>query len=200
MAKRLPESFYAGEDVVRISKELLGTKLVTNFNNKRTSGIIVETEAYAGPVDKAAHSYGWKRTPRTEVMFAQGGVAYVYLCYGMYHLFNVVVSKKGLPHAILIRGIEPVEGIPIMLERCKKEKCTPKLTNGPGKLARALGIFKVHSGMSLIRNSPVWIEERKQPLAATDILASARIGVDYAEEDALLPYRFTIKGNLFVSK
>ncbi len=200
MAKRLPRSFYAGDDVVKISKALLGTRLVTCFNGKRTSGIIVETEAYLGPIDKAAHSYGWKRTARTEVMFAQGGVAYVYLCYGMYHLFNVVVSRKGLPHAVLIRGIEPVEGIAHMLERCNKEKCSPKLTNGPGKLTRALGILKPHSGLSLLRGSPIWIEERSRPLADAAIIASPRIGVDYAGEDALLPYRFTIRGNPFVSR
>lgn len=200
MAKRLPKSFYESEDVVQLSRDLLGTRLVTNFNNQRTSGIIVETEAYAGPIDKASHAYGWRRTKRTEVMFRSGGLSYVYLCYGMYHLFNVVVSPEGLPHAILIRGIEPLEGVPHMLERCNKTKAGPGLTNGPGKLTRALGILTAHTGFNLIRNSPIWIEERPRPLATTDILASPRIGVDYAGEDALLPYRFTIRNNPYVSK
>lgn len=200
MAKRLSKSFYTRKDVVQLSKELLGTRLITFFDHKKTSGIIVETEAYNGPFDKAAHSYGWKRTKRTETMFAEGGMAYVYLCYGMHHLFNVVVGSKELPIAILVRGIEPVEGIPYMLDRCKKEKSTPKLTNGPGKLARALGISTASNGMSLIRDSSIWIEERTRYLTEEDIVASPRIGVDYAKEDVSLPYRFTIKNNPYVSK
>ncbi len=200
MGKRLSKSFYLGADVVQLSRALLGTRLVTNFNNRRTSGIIVETEAYKGPVDKASHAYGGRRTRRTEVMFAAGGLAYVYLCYGMYHLFNVVAGPAGLPHAILIRGIEPAEGIPLMLERCNKTKVSTSLTNGPGKLTKALGISTKHTGYSLLRNSPIWIEERSTLLAESDIKASERIGVAYAAEDALLPYRFTIRGNPYVSR
>lgn len=199
MAKRLPVSFYSDDDVVKISRELLGKKLVSNFDGKRTSGIIVETEAYAGPIDKASHAYNWRRTKRTEVMYHAGGLAYVYLCYGMYHLFNVVVSKKDLPHAILIRAVEPEEGIEWMRERYPHAKPGNKLTNGPGKLTKALGIETKHTGLSLIRNSPIWIEEGKKILPL-EIETSARIGVDYAKEDALLPWRFTIKGNPYVSK
>ncbi len=200
MGKRIPKSFYLREDVIQLSKDLLGTRLVTNFNNQRTSGIIVETEAYKGAVDKASHAYGGRRTRRTEIMFRAGGLAYVYLCYGLYHLFNVVTGPAEIPYAILVRAIEPVDGISFMLERCNKVKAGPSLTNGPGKLTRALGITTQHTGYSLLRNSPIWIEEPPLPLMDADIVASKRIGVDYAKEDALLPYRFTIRGNPFVSK
>lgn len=199
MAKRLPKSFYLSDDVVQISQELLGKKLVSHFDGKRTSGIIVETEAYAGPIDRASHAYNWRRTKRTEVMYQTGGVAYVYLCYGMYHLFNVVVSSKDLPHAILVRALEPAEGEAFMKQRYNHPKANNKLTNGPGKLTKSLGIETKHTGLSLVRNSPIWIEEGIKVLPA-EIEISARIGVDYAKEDALLPWRFTIKGNPYVSK
>lgn len=199
MAKRLPRSFYLSDDVVTLSREFLGKKLVTRFDGKRTSGIIVETEAYAGPIDKAAHAYGWRRTKRTEVMYSPGGLTYVYLCYGMYHLFNIVVSAKDLPHVILVRAIEPAEGIKEMLRRRNKDKADYNLTSGPGKLTHALGIKKEHTGLNLVRNSPIWIEDCES-LAASDIETSARIGVAYAEEDAFLPYRFTIRGNPYISK
>lgn len=199
MAKRLPKSFYLSDDVVQISQELLGKKLVSHFDGKRTSGIIVETEAYAGPIDRASHAYNWRRTKRTEVMYQAGGVAYVYLCYGMYHLFNVVVSSKDLPHAILVRALEPAEGEAFMKQRYNHPKANNKLTNGPGKLTKSLGIETKHTGLSLVRNSPIWIEEGIKVLPA-EIEISARIGVDYAKEDALLPWRFTIKGNPYVSK
>ena len=200
MPKRLPKSFYGSSDVVGLARDLLGTRLVTRFHDQRTAGIIVETEAYAGPVDKASHAYGGRRTARTEIMFASGGRAYVYLCYGIYHLFNVVVGPEELPHAVLVRALEPTEGIAYMLQRCNKKKWAPALTNGPGKLTRALGIDKTHSGLSLLKGSPIWIEERSGPLADSEIIASPRIGVDYAGEDALLPYRFTLKNNLYVSR
>ena len=195
----LPESFYTRKDVVKIAKELLGKVLVTKFDGITTSGIIVETEAYAGAGDKASHASGGRRTARTEIMYANGGTAYVYLCYGIHHLFNVVTNVKDTPHAILIRGIEPLEGLDEMLDRRGKEQLTPSLTAGPGALSVALGIHTWHSGYSL-SGPEIQIEDRGIKVSAKDIVAGTRVGVAYAQEDALLPYRFSIKGNKYVSK
>lgn len=196
----LPKSFYLRDDVVQISRELIGKKLVTRLAGQTTSGIIVETEAYLGEIDRASHAYGGRRTARTEVMFGQGGTAYVYLCYGIHHLFNVVVSRAGVPHAVLLRALEPAEGIPVMLERSKKTKLDHTLTGGPGNLTRALGITTLHTGFSLIDNTSIWIEDNPLTINESDIEAGTRVGVAYAKEDALLPYRFTLKGNPFISK
>ncbi len=195
----LPESFYTRKDVVKIAKELLGKALVTNFDGIITSGIIVETEAYAGVGDKASHASGGRRTNRTETMYAPGGTAYVYLCYGIHHLFNVVTNVQDIPHAILIRGLEPIEGIDIMLARRRKEILTPSLTAGPGALSMAMGIHTTHSGLSLTGDG-IYIEDRGIKIASRDIIAGTRVGVAYAQEDALLPYRFSVKGNKYVSK
>jgi DNA-3-methyladenine glycosylase len=196
---RLPKSFYLRNDVVQISRELIGKRLVSHLNGQRTSGLIVETEAYLGEIDRASHAYGRRRTSRTEVMFGEGGLAYVYLCYGIHHLFNVVVSPRDVPHAILIRALEPEEGVPLMLARCQKKRLDQTLTGGPGCLTRALGITCAHTGMSLIRNSPVWIEDGREP-TPDQIEVGTRVGVAYAGKDALLPYRFLLKGNPYVSK
>jgi DNA-3-methyladenine glycosylase len=197
---RLPKSFYLRQDVVKISRELIGKKLVSRFDGRRTAGIIVETEAYLGEIDRASHAYGLRRTARTEVMFAEGGLAYVYLCYGIHHLFNVVVSPKGIPHAILIRALEPAEGIDIMLERCQKPRLDHTLTSGPGNLTRALGITTKQTGLSLIKNSPLWIEDNGMKILPAQTIACTRVGVAYAKEDALLPYRFILKDNPYVSR
>ena len=197
---RLPKSFYQGMDVIGLSKELIGKRLVSCFDGKRTAGIIVETEAYLGERDRASHAYGLRRTARTEVMFREGGLAYVYLCYGIHHLFNVVVSPKGVPNAILIRGLEPVEGIDSMLKRCNKTRLDKTLTSGPGSLTRALGITTKQTGISLIRNTPVWIEDSNNTIPSGRILSCTRVGVEYAKEDARLPYRFLLEGNPYVSK
>ena len=195
----LQQAFYTRKDVVKIAKELLGKFLVTNFDGIYTAGMIVETEAYAGVADKASHAFGNRRTNRTEVMYAEGGTAYVYLCYGIHHLFNVVTNVKDTPHAILIRAIEPVDGITDMLLRRGKDKVQPSLTAGPGAMSMALGIRTSHTGLSLMGNE-VWIEDRGIKLPAKDIVSGSRVGVAYAQEDALLPYRFSVKGNPFVSK
>ena len=194
----LPESFYTRKDVVKIARELLGKVLVTEFNGIRTSGIIVETEAYAGITDKASHAHGGRRTNRTEIMYMHGGAAYVYLCYGIHHLFNVVTNVTDTPHAILIRAIEPLEGIETMLERRGKEKLTPSLTGGPGAMSQALGITTIHTGVSL-QGPQIWIDEGLK-VAAKDVVATTRVGVAYAMDDALRPYRFYINGNRYVSK
>ncbi len=195
----LQKDFYTRKDVVKIAKQLLGKFLVTNFDGIYTAGMIVETEAYAGAADKASHAFGNRRTNRTETMYAEGGTAYVYLCYGIHHLFNVVTNVKDTPHAILIRGIEPADGITDMLLRRGKDKVQPSLTAGPGAMSVALGIKTSHTGLSLLGDE-IWIEDRGIKLTTKDIVSGSRVGVAYAQEDALLPYRFSIKGNPFVSK
>lgn len=195
----LPGSFYRRKDVVKIAKELLGKVLVTNFDGVLTSGMIVETEAYAGESDKASHASGGRRTARTETMYADGGTAYVYLCYGIHHLFNVVTNVRDVPHAVLIRGLEPIDGIEVMLERRGKEVLTPSLTAGPGALSMAMGIYTKHTGYDL-QGPEICIEDRGIRVSVKDIVAGTRVGVAYAAEDALLPYRFSVRGNRYVSK
>ncbi len=193
----LPSSFYIREDVVQVAKDLLGKVIVTKIDGITASGIITETEAYAGVTDKASHAYGGKHTNRTEVMYARGGVAYVYLCYGIHHLFNVVTNVQGIPHAVLIRAIEPLKGIDTMLHRRKKATLQTQLTAGPGAMSMALGIHTSHTGLSLSKGI---ITLHDDGIDVAQITATTRIGVDYAKEDALLPYRFYIKGSMFVSK
>ncbi len=190
----LSEEFYLQPDVVKIAKKLLGKKLSTLVDGQFTSGIITETEAYNGVIDKASHAHGGRLTHRNQTMFAQGGVAYIYLCYGIHHLFNVVTGEEGTPTAVLIRAVEPLEGIETMLQRRNKAKLDKTLTVGPGSMSQALGISTKMNGISL-HQQEIWIEESENKLKPSQILASSRIGVDYAGEEALLPYRFTIKGN-----
>ena len=195
---KLSADFYKRDDVLLISRELLGKVLCTNFHGKLTSGIIVETEAYAGVTDKASHAYGGKRTKRTKTMYASGGNAYIYLCYGIHHLFNIVTNKENFPHAVLIRAIQPRDGIDIILQRRKKKKVDRSLTAGPGSLTRALGITVKYSGISLIENL-IWLEDQNIQIKKQDILASTRVGVQYAGKDANNPWRFRIKGNPWTS-
>lgn len=191
---KLKPGFYLREDVLEITHELIGKFLVTNMEGTVTSGMIVEAEAYNGSIDKASHAYKDRRTKRTEVMYAEGGVAYVYLCYGIHHLFNIVTNKKDIPHAILIRAVIPKDGVNKILERRNQDKVTKKISNGPGTVSSALGIKTVHSGVSLSGNI-VWIEDRGITFKKKDIITSPRIGVDYAGKDALLPYRFRLNEN-----
>ena len=195
----LPLDFYRREDVLLIARELLGMVLVTHINGQRTAGIIVETEAYAGVNDRASHAFGGRRTARTEVMYQDGGVAYVYLCYGIHYLFNVVTHGNDIPQVVLIRAVEPTDGIEVMLQRRKMTRVEPRLTAGPGALCQALGIDKQHNGASLI-NDTIWIEDRGVRYDRTNIVAGTRVGVGYAHDDAWLPYRFSVKGNAFVSR
>ncbi|MDR1346929.1 MAG: DNA-3-methyladenine glycosylase [Prevotellaceae bacterium] len=187
-------SFYTRNDVVQISRELLGKALCTNIDGKRTEAIIVETEAYAGITDKASHAYDGRRTKRTEVMFYEGGHAYIYLCYGMYSLFNVVTNVKNIPHAVLIRGAVALSGTETMLQRTGRKKLTDDLLVGPGKLSKALGLHFSLTGSSLFGDT-VWIEDKGITVSPENIISAPRIGIDYAEEDALLPYRFTARQN-----
>ena len=189
---QLPRSFYARPDVVAVSRELIGKVLVTRIGGKLTSGIITETEAYMGAVDRASHAYGGKVTPRTKIMYGEPGRAYVYLCYGIHHLFNVVTNKPGVAHAVLVRAVHPLEGLDVMLKRRKVKKLT---TGGPGTLTQALGILTSHTGTDLLGDL-ITIEDRGIVAPPKSIVTGPRIGVDYAGEDALLPYRFHINPSL----
>ncbi|HLZ89264.1 MAG TPA: DNA-3-methyladenine glycosylase [Puia sp.] len=195
---RLDSSFYDRPGVVPVAKELLGKVLVTEFDGARTSGRIVEVEAYNGVVDRASHAWSGRRTQRTEVMFGPGGVAYVYLIYGIHHLFNVVTNRREVPHAVLVRALEPLEGIPVMLQRTGKKKPDKTLTRGPGNLSKALGLHVTHTGTSLVGDAIYIADDGWRP-RRSEIVATPRIGVDYAGEDAALPYRFFIRGNPYVS-
>jgi DNA-3-methyladenine glycosylase len=196
--EKLPPAFYLRTDVLAIARELIGKLLVTDFNGVRTSGRIVETEAYNGVIDKASHAFGARRTRRTEVMFARGGIAYVYLCYGIHHLFNVVTNVEDVPHAVLIRGIEPVEGTDVMQQRMNKPKLDYTIGKGPGNVCKALGIFTKHTGFSLLGDE-IFIADDGFRVSPGNIIASSRIGVSYAGEDATLPYRFSVRDNPYVS-
>lgn len=192
----LTEDFYRRNDVTRIARELLGKTLMTRKDGKTTAGIIVETEAYSSK-ERGCHAYNNRKTARNAVMFGNGGYAYVYLCYGMHHLFNVVTNQEGKADAVLIRALEPVEGLPTMLKRTGATK-TARLTSGPGKLTRALGIDRNHNGLALTSRR-VWLEDGGMRVGKASIIASPRIGIDYAGDDAKLPWRFTIKDNVWVS-
>ncbi len=194
MRKKLSKDFYQRSDVLGIARELLGKVLVTKPGAVCCAGRIVEVEAYNGTADRASHAWGGRRTARTEVMYAPGGVAYVYLCYGIHHLFNVVTNTADIPHAILIRALEPLEGIEDMLLRTGKKKADVNLTRGPGNASKAMGITTELTGVSLDSNA-LYIAEDGFRVADSEIMASPRIGVDYAGADVLLPYRFFIQGH-----
>ncbi|QDW25291.1 DNA-3-methyladenine glycosylase [Pedobacter sp. KBS0701] len=196
---KLKPEYYLNEDVVGLAKDLLGKVLYTKIGNEITAGIIVETEAYFGIKDKASHAYGGRRTNRTETMYGEGGIAYVYLCYGMHHLFNVVTSVENDPHAVLIRGIEPLIGIEIIEERRNMPHTKGAISAGPGSAAKALGIDKTFNAKNLSGND-IWIEDHGIKYNEEDIAATPRVGIAYAKEHALLPWRFFIKGNKYVSK
>ena len=196
--KKLTREFYTRADTLQIARELLGkTLVVPDENGARVSGIIVETEAYCGIEDKAAHSYNNRRTKRTETMFAIGGTAYIFFIYGMYYQFNVVTGALDVPHAVLIRAVEPLENIEKMRERRGQMK-DRNLTSGPGKLCIALGIDKTFNNLDLLGDQ-VWLEEGAK-ISDSEIASGKRIGIDYAEEYAEKPWRFWLKGNSFVSR
>ena len=195
---KLTDSFYRRTNVVKIARELLGKVLFTNVNGIITAGMIVETEAYSWK-EKGCHAYGSKRTNRNAVMFEKGGHTYVYLCYGMHNLFNIVTNETNIPEAVLIRAIQPVHGIDEMMIRRGNLKNEFHLTSGPGKLTKALGIDRKLNGKFLMGNE-VWVEDAGNPVSSRDIVKGPRIGVDYAGEDARLPWRFTLSGNDWLSK
>ncbi|MFN4122499.1 MAG: DNA-3-methyladenine glycosylase [Flavobacteriales bacterium] len=190
----LPESFYQRNDVLQIAEELIGKKIISIVDDRVVEVIIVETEAYNGVHDRACHAFGGKRTPRNEVMYQQGGVAYIYLCYGIHHLFNFVTSEEGDPKAVLLRGVIPVSGYESVLERRGKNKMTHRIGIGPGAAAQTLGFHTSMSGKSLL--DPTWIQVQESEFHYADLSITRlpRIGVDYAGADAQLPYRFVWEG------
>lgn len=198
---KIPKNVYRSEKVTELAPFLLGCRLCTRFAGTLTAGIIVETEAYAGVIDRASHAYSGRQTSRTHIMYQGGGVAYVYLCYGIHHLFNVVTSIEGEPHAILIRAIQPNMGIETILERRGQNRLARNTTGGPGLVTQALGISRIHNGIDLCGET-IWIEKPTQEgmqIKKSEIVCSPRVGVAYAQEDALLPWRFRIKDNPFTS-
>lgn len=198
---KLGLDFYTQPDILKICKQLLGTVLMSNIDGKITGGRIVELEAYRGSVDKASHAFPNKITPRTSTMFENGGVAYVYLCYGIHRLFNIVTNSPGEPDVILIRALQPEVGENHMMERRGIEggQNTAGMTSGPGKLTAALSIGLEHNNIDLIGDT-IWVETDGPDVRDTEIKVSERIGVGYAGEDALLPWRFSIKDNTWVSR
>ena len=195
---KLPRSFYTHPDVVAVARRLLGCLLVVPARDgRRVSGIIVETEAYRGPEDRASHAYGGRRTRRTETMYARGGTAYVYFVYGMYHQFNVVTAGMDVPHAILVRALEPVEGLPLM-QRRRGRVAHHHLTSGPGKLCIALGIDRRLDRADLLGDR-IWLEPGRR-VPASGIASGPRVGIDYAEKWVARPWRFWVRGCPFVSR
>jgi DNA-3-methyladenine glycosylase len=193
----LAPAFFQRKNVLNIARQLLGKIILTRIDGEITSARIVEVEAYNGEVDKASHTFGGRRTKRTEPMYGNGGSAYVYLCYGIHHLFNVVTNIHGTPHAVLIRGAEPMKGIDIMCRRRGKSRPDHSLTRGPGNLTKALGIYAALSGASLGKEITLYDDGKRYK--KTEIGISPRIGVDYAGKDALLPYRYFVRMNPYVS-
>ena len=189
---KLPLDFYTDEDTINIAKQLLGKVLYTNIDNVICSGIIYETEAYCGIEDKACHAYNNKITNRNKVMYLHGGVSYIYLCYGLHHLFNVVTNKKNIPHAVLIRAIKPLEGIKQILKRRRQKKLIPNICNGPGNSSQAMGI-KTELNGQLLNGNIIWIEDLNIKIEQHRVESSPRIGIDYAQEYANMPWRFFIK-------
>lgn len=196
---KLPLDFYTHSDVLSITRDLLGKYLFTRIDGIVTGGYIVEAEAYNGIIDKASHAFGNRRTPRTETMYQHGGISYVYLCYGIHEMFNVVTSTEGEPHAVLIRAIVPTDGIEEMLLRRNMSVLKPNITMGPGSVAKALGISRKINTFSLTGDT-IWIEDRGLAFTDDEVKAVPRVGVDYAGADALLPYRLFVKGCPYVSK
>ena len=198
MDNKLPREFYTRPDVLAVARDLLGKKLVVpNKNGKRVSGIIVETEAYRGPEDRASHAYGGRRTNRTKTMYDIGGTAYVYFVYGMYNQFNVVTNVAGTPHAILVRAVEPSEGLNVMRRR-RQGRSEYELTSGPGRLCLAMGIDRSLDKADLL-GERVWIEEAAS-ISPRQIARGPRVGIDYAEAWVRKPWRFWVRDNEYVSR
>ncbi|MDR6525101.1 DNA-3-methyladenine glycosylase [Chryseobacterium rhizosphaerae] len=196
---KLPHSYYSNQDVLFLAQNLLGKVLFTEIGDAITAGIIVETEAYFGVQDKASHAYGGRRTNRTEPLYSHGGISYVYLCYGIHHLFNVVSSVEDDPHAVLIRAVEPLIGKEIMEHRRNMPSSKAAISSGPGSAAKALGIDQSFNKKDLTGDE-IWIEDHGILYKSDEIITGPRIGVAYAQEDALLPWRFFVKNNKYVSK
>lgn len=197
--KQLPVEFFERTDVVQIARELLGKMVITEIGGAITGGRIVETEAYVGIIDRASHSFGGKRTAKNEHMYSPAGTSYIYICYGMHQMLNIVTNKKDIPDAILIRAIQPEIGLEIIQRRTGKKPGDHTITKGPGNVGKALGLTKINSGISLLKGEIRIYKDDKSEIRPASIGTSKRIGIESAGADSLLPYRFYIKGNKFVS-
>ena len=179
-------------DIVGLARDLIGKEIHTKINGGYCAGIITETEAYAGQIDKASHAFGGRRTNRTSTMYKAGGISYVYLCYGIHHLFNVVTGPEEVPHAVLVRGIKPLKGISLMEKRRNNKSNLKNFSNGPGTLTSALGI-KIKNNDTDLNSNVIWLEDNGIKVRETNVFCGPRIGVNYAGKDAILPYRFLWK-------
>lgn len=193
MAYTLPSEFYLDNELLAIAKGLLGKELVCTGHDGITAGLITETEAYAGIHDKASHAYGGRFTQRTATMYQTGGIAYVYLCYGLHHMFNVVTHAQGIPNAVLIRAVYPTKGLGHMKRR-RMGRAKHLWCNGPGKLCQALGIDLSHNALAL-DSSAVQIVDVGVGVKNDEVWVGPRIGIEYAQEDRLLPYRYLWQGS-----
>ena len=196
--KKLPLSFYARNDVLTIARDMLGKVVCSNIDGEITSGRIVETEAYFGTIDRASHAFGGRRTSKNEHMYHAAATAYIYVCYGVHQMLNILTNEKDIPDAVLIRAIEPIDGLDIMSQRTGKTEKDPTVTRMPGNVGKALGIHKRNSGIHLL-NDIIYLMDDNRILPEDVLGVSHRIGVESAGEDALQPYRFYVKGNLYVS-
>nr|MBC7612466.1 DNA-3-methyladenine glycosylase [Pseudopedobacter sp.] len=195
---KLPIRFYLREDTLTIAKELIGKFIYTSINGEITGGMIVETEAYIGPEDRGSHAFEGRRTAKNETMYHAGGVVYMYICYGIHDMLNIVTGLEGSSHAILIRAIEPTIGIQLMQFR-RGDVPLKRLCKGPGSLAKALGLNKSHNQTSLTGNL-LWIEDDGLKIKESNIIASSRVGLSCLEPYLSIPWRFTLFSNSFVSK
>lgn len=200
MHTKIPLSFFLSHNVTELAQSLLGCGLWTNINGRLTAGTIVETEAYDGLTDRASHAYGGKRTSRTAIFYQSGGRAYIYLCYGIHTLFNIITGPEEVPQAILIRAVEPFEGIPEMLKRRNQTRLRRNTTGGPALVSQALGITMQLNGV-LLCGPEIWLTHAKETARPKpeEIVASPRVGIDYAGNDAGLPWRFRWAASSFTS-
>jgi len=196
----IPKSYYQNPDILFLAKDLLGKILCTDFDGNFCQARIVETEAYKAPKDKGSHAFENLRTKRTEIMFHEGGSAYVYLCYGIHSMVNVVSGPKDSAHAILIRAVEPLAGIEVMRDRVKTKKKDVLLGSGPGNVCKAMGIHTSNNGEPLFTKGNIWITEATDKKRWSNIVASPRVGIAYAKEWALKDWRFYIKDHPSISK
>ena len=187
---KTPLSFFQTNNVQNIARDLLGKIIYTNINGHISSAMIIETEAYQGLEDKASHAYNNIKTKRTEVMYKSGGCCYVYLCYGIHYLFNIVTNQVNIPHAVLIRSGEPHSGIDSIKKRRGNNIQYPNLLKGPGNFTKGMGIAMNLNGAQL-NSKYIWIEDNF--IEDYSIESTQRVGIDYAGEDALLPWRYILK-------
>lgn len=193
MKKKITRDFYI-RPTLTVAQDLLGKYLVRKEGKKKLVGKIVETEAYIGPDDKAAHTYGGKVTERNKTVFLEGGHVYIYLCYGIHWQLNFTTREDGVPECILVRALEP------MLENYKDPQQFRGLSNGPGKLTRWLRLDKSFDKMDLVKSRSLWLEDWEEKVKKSQIVVTKRIGIDYAGAWAKKPWRFYLKGNPFISR